>query len=74
VKVQSIDLAASPPTAMLEVCIDTSDLDVLDANGESVADQLYRPDHPVMHLYGAVYLDGLWRLSTHQIPDGATCA
>ncbi|WP_173923445.1 hypothetical protein [Agromyces sp. Marseille-P2726] len=73
VDVQSIDLAASPPTAVLEVCIDTSDLDVLDANGESVADQLYRPGHPVVHLYGAVYVDGLWRLSTHEIPDGATC-
>ena len=74
VNVRAMDLAASPPTAVLEVCIDTSDLDVLDANGESVADQLYRPGHPVMHLYGAVYVDGLWRLSTHEIPDGATCA
>jgi hypothetical protein len=73
VKVRSIDLAADPPTAVLEVCIDTSDLDVLDPNGESVADQLYRPGHPVMHLYGAVFLDGLWRVSTHEIPDGASC-
>ena len=72
-KVRSIDLAANPPTALLEVCIDTSDLDVLDPNGESVADQLYRPGHPVMHLYGAVFLDGLWRVSTHEIPDGASC-
>lgn len=72
-KVRSIDLAATPPTALLEVCIDTSDLDVLDPNGDSVADQLYRPGHPVMHLYGAVYLDGLWRVSTHEIPDGASC-
>jgi len=74
VNVRSIDLAAAPPTAVLEVCIDTSDLDLLDANGDSVADQLYRPGHPVLHLYGAVYLDGLWRVSTHEIPDGATCA
>ncbi|WP_022893725.1 hypothetical protein [Agromyces subbeticus] len=72
-KVRSLDLAADPPAALLEVCIDTSDLDVLDPNGDSVADQLYRPDHPVMHLYGAVYTDGLWRVSTHEIPDGASC-
>lgn len=72
-EVRSLDLAADPPTALLEVCIDTSDLDVLDPNGDSVADQLYRPDHPVMHLYGAVYTDGLWRVSTHEIPDGASC-
>jgi hypothetical protein len=73
VTVRSIDLAAEPPVAVLEVCIDTSDLDVLDPNGNSVADQLYRPDHPVMHLYGAVFLDGLWKVSTHEIPDGASC-
>lgn len=74
VLVRSIDLEADPPAAVLEVCIDTSDLDVLDPNGDSVADQLYRPDDPVMHLYGAVFLDGLWRVSTHEIPDGASCA
>lgn len=74
VAVRDIDLTASPPVALLEVCIDTSDLDVVDSNGTSVADQLYRPDHPVLHLYGAVFIDGLWRLSTHEIPDGATCA
>lgn len=73
VNVRSIDLAADPPAALLEVCIDTSDLDVLDPNGDSVADQLYRPDHPVMHLYGAVFLDGIWKVSTHEIPDGASC-
>jgi hypothetical protein len=73
VNMRSIDLAAEPPVAVLEVCIDTSDLDVLDPNGNSVADQLYRPDHPVMHLYGAVFLDGLWKVSTHEIPDGASC-
>jgi hypothetical protein len=73
VNVRSIDLAANPPTALLEVCIDTSDLDVLDPNGDSVADQLYRPDHPVMHLYGAVFMDGIWKVSTHEIPDGASC-
>jgi hypothetical protein len=74
VTIRSIDLTASPPVALLEVCIDTSDLDVVDSNGTSVADQLYRPDRPVLHLYGAVFIDGLWRLSTHEIPDGATCA
>ncbi len=72
--VDSIDLAAAPPTAQLSVCIDTSDIDVLDANGDSVADQLYRPGHPVLNRYGLVYTDGLWRVSTHDIPDGATCA
>jgi hypothetical protein len=73
VNVRSIELAANPPTALLEVCIDSSDLDVLDPNGDSVADQLYRPDHPVMHLYGAVFMDGIWKVSTHEIPDGASC-
>lgn len=74
VTVQSIDLEGEPPTALLGVCVDTSDIDVVDSNGKSVGDQLYRPGHPVLHLYGAVFTDGLWKLSTHEIPDGATCA
>ena len=74
VTVRSMDLTTDPPTAVLEVCIDTGSLDVVDPNGTSVADQLYQPGHPVLHLYGAVFTDGLWRLSTHEIPDGAACA
>ena len=74
VTVQSMDLEGEPPTAILAVCVDTSDIDVVDSNGNSVGDQLYRPGHPVLHLYGAVFTDGLWKLSTHEIPDGASCA
>ena len=73
VAVRSIDLTSAPPTALLEVCIDTSGLDVLDSAGKSVGDQLYQPGHPVLHLYGAVFTDGVWRISTHEIPDVASC-
>jgi len=73
-KVQSIDLAASPPTVVLEVCIDVSKIDILDSNGKSMKGLLYKPGVPVKHVYGAQYLDGLWKISTHDIPDNDPCA
>lgn len=71
---RSIDLAASPPTVVLDVCVDASGIDVVDANGASVGDLLYRSDTPTLNVYGAQYIDGLWKITTHDIPDSAPCA
>jgi len=73
-EVLSVDLAASPPTVVLEVCIDTSKIDILDPNGKSMKGLLYNPGVPVKHIYGAQHLDGLWKISTHDIPDNDPCA
>ncbi|GAB3122186.1 hypothetical protein [Glaciibacter psychrotolerans] len=75
--VSSVDLSASPPTIVFDVCIDTSSIDVVDQNGESLKDQLYSSSTPTLNVYGAQFLDGLWKLVTHDIPatpDGAPCA
>jgi hypothetical protein len=75
--VKSVDLAATPPTAVLDVCIDASGIDVIDANGESLKGQLYQSSTPTLNVYGAEFIDGLWKLVTHNIPDtpdGAPCA
>jgi len=69
----SVDLAASPPTISLSVCVDTSDVDVLDAAGTSLKDSLYDPGHPVKHVYGAQFIDDLWKIATHDIPDEQDC-
>ena len=71
--VRSIDLTSAPPTASSKSASTPSSLDVLDPPARPSADQLYQPGHPVLHLYGAVFTDGVWRLSTHEIPDGAAC-
>lgn len=74
VTVGAVDLAATPPTMVLTVCVDTSDVDVVDENGTSMKDRMYTPDHPVQHTYGAQFLDGLWKIVTHEIPDKGTCS
>lgn len=72
--IRSVDLAASPPTVVLDVCIDASGISVVDQNGHSLDDLLYKPGHPTLNVYGAQYIDGLWKIVTHDIPDSAACA
>ena len=67
--VRSVDLDATPATIVLNACIDSSDVDVLDENGNSLKESLYNPGHPVLHVYSAVRIDGAWKMSTHDIPD-----
>lgn len=69
----AVDLAASPATIMLKVCVDVSDIDVTDAAGNSLKDSLYNPGRPVAHLYGAVFEDNTWKISSHEIPDAQDC-
>jgi hypothetical protein len=74
VTTRAIDLTATPPTVILDVCIDASGIDVVDENGNSLKDRMYNPGGPVLHTYGAQYIDGLWKIATHEIPDSAPCA
>lgn len=69
----AVDLTAEPATITLKVCIDVSDIDVSDAAGNSLKASLYSPPHPVAHLYGAVFDDDAWKISTHDIPDVQDC-
>lgn len=73
VKTRSVDLEASPPTVVLDVCVDATAIRVVDANGHPVTG-LYQRDAPTLNVYGAQYLDGLWKITTHDIPDSAPCA
>lgn len=70
---RSIDAKSSPATVVLDVCIDASGVDVLDQNGQSVGDRLYRPKAPVLHVYQLREVDGEWRVSRHAIPADSTC-
>lgn len=72
--VTAADLSATPPVMTLSVCVDTSDIDVVDENGKSLKDQMYTPGHPVQHIYGAQFLSGLWKIVTHEIPEKGTCS
>ncbi|HIT75457.1 MAG TPA: hypothetical protein IAA98_07725 [Candidatus Avipropionibacterium avicola] len=74
VEVVRSDLKADPPTMTVKVCVDVSEVDVLDASGRSLGTALHNPGHPVAHLYGAVFSDGVWKVATHDIPDVQDCA
>lgn len=69
----AVDLSASPATITLKVCVDVSAVDVIDAAGNSLKDSLYNPGRPVAHIYGAVFQDNTWKISTHEIPDVQDC-
>lgn len=73
VTVAEAALDADPPTMTLIVCVDVSDVDVLDAQGNSLGGALYDPGRPVKHLYGAQFEDDVWKISTHEIPDHQDC-
>ncbi len=70
----AIDQASSPATITLKVCVDVSGIDVTDAAGNSLKDSLYNPGRPVAHIYGAVFQDDTWKISSHEIPDEQDCA
>lgn len=68
-----VDLAANPPTITIKVCVDVSEIDVIDTSGTSLKAALYNPSRPTAHIYGAVFEDGTWKVSTHDIPDVQDC-
>ncbi|WBU38828.1 hypothetical protein [Homoserinibacter sp. YIM 151385] len=69
IAVRDVDLDERPAAMTLDVCVDVSGIDVLDGAGRSLAEAMYRPNRPVLHRYGAQYLDGRWKLVTHELPD-----
>ena len=64
-------LDGDPPTITLNVCIDSSGIDIFDANGVSLKASLYNPGHPVLNVYGAQYTGGSWKITTHALPATA---
>lgn len=70
---KNIDLDAEQPTMDLQVCLDLSGIDVVDENGVSFEGLLYKPENPVLNVYGAVFIDDRWKISTHSIPDDSAC-
>lgn len=73
VTASDVNLESSPATMTLTVCVDTSAVDVLDAAGNSLKASLYNPGRPVTHIYGAEFVDDIWKISTHEIPEVQDC-
>lgn len=73
VDTKDVDLDAKVPSMDLLVCLDLSGIDVVDENGNSFEGLLYKPKEPVLNTYGAIFTDGQWKISTHNIPEDSTC-
>ena len=72
--IRSVDLGASQPAVLIDVCIDSSGVSVVDSSGSSLDGLLYRSEANVLNIYGVHYIDGVWKISTHQIPENSTCS
>lgn len=69
----AINLTAEPATMTISVCVDASEIDIVDAAGNSYREAMYNPGHPVKHDYTAVFIDERWKISDHTIPDHQDC-
>lgn len=65
------DLVATPPTATVNVCLDRSDVQILDAQGTDVRD----PAAPtrILTLWSMALIDGSWKLTDRTFTDQLTC-
>ncbi len=71
-EVLALEEDAEPATAELRVCIDSSDVRLVDADGEPVGS----PEGVVpeaAHLFSLVREDDTWRVTARTFPDDPTC-
>lgn len=69
--VQSVDREAEPPTAVVEVCLDQTDVDVMTTDGESVVDQS-APRRGLTTLT-IQFVDERWVLAKQTFPVDTDC-
>ena len=67
-----VDTQSDPATVTLAVCLDSSNVDVLDSRGRSLKDRLGR-NEKTLNYYGLQQTPDGWRLATHEFPDDPTC-
>jgi len=70
--VTASDPGATPPTATVQVCVDSSDVTVIRPDGElafTVDPQVVR----ALNIFSMQLIDGDWRVVEHTFPDDADC-
>lgn len=72
-KVKAANARGTPPEVILNVCLDSADVDIVDRAGNSLKDRLYQPGYPVLNVYGVRHDGTAWKVTTHTIPDNARC-
>lgn len=66
-----VRLGGKTPKMTLTVCVDVSGIKVTDAAGNAMS--TYNPGRPVKNVYGAEFVGGSWKISTHKIPNKQNC-
>lgn len=72
-RVVATDLATTPPTVTLAVCLDNRPVTVRDAKGRSLTKHRTRSEQIVLNLYQVQHLDGHWLVVNHSIPANSSC-
>jgi hypothetical protein len=70
VRVQSLDSRGRPPTAVVEACVDSSDVRIVDDQGHTVP----QPRHGrSRQRFSLVWSDGAWLIDSQEFPDDPSC-
>jgi predicted lipid-binding transport protein (Tim44 family) len=72
VQVLEADLDAETPTATVSVCVDSSDVTLVSADGSPVVDDPADVRRAI-NIYDLVYTDGAWRVTSHTFPNDPQC-
>jgi predicted lipid-binding transport protein (Tim44 family) len=71
-QVLEADLDAETPTATVSVCVDSSDVILVSADGSPVVDDPADVRRAI-NLYDLAYTDGAWRVTSHTFPNDPQC-
>jgi hypothetical protein len=70
VRVQSLDLRGRPPTAVVEACVDSSDVRIVDDRGNTVPQPHQGRSR---EWFSLVWSDGAWLIDRQEFPDDPNC-
>jgi cytoskeletal protein RodZ len=72
VSVVEADLESDRPTATVSVCVDSSDVQLMDEDNSPVSTATDESRRAI-NLYSLAYTDGAWRVTSHTFPDDPQC-
>jgi hypothetical protein len=72
VEIVEADLGSKTPTAILSVCVDSSDVTIVASDGSPVVPAA-AGERRALNLYSLTHTDGAWRVVSHSFPDDPQC-
>jgi hypothetical protein len=72
IEILEADLGADTPTALVSVCVDSSDVTLVAKDGSPVGPEA-EGERRATNLYSFAHTDGAWRVVSHTFPDDPQC-